>query len=93
MIKKITTTDTDLTISNSKAIIVIIGGFKFSKEEFSPQINIYTINNENDEFLECIYEDNEGLELDFKELEVIALNWIFRNVEMVQTELPFSDLT
>ena len=92
MSKKITTTDTDLTISNSKAIILTIGQFKFSKEEFNPQINIYTIGNEVDEFLESIPEDNEEFELDYKELEVIALNWIFRNVEMVQTELPFTNL-
>lgn len=84
MNKKITTTDTDLSISTSKAIIVTIGLFKFSKEEFNSQINIYEIGHENDEFIECIYEEKEDSILDFKDLEIFAINWIFENVEVVK---------
>lgn len=83
MNKKIKTTDTDLTVSTSKAIIVIIGMFKFSKEEFNAQINIYSIGNECDEFIEYVYAEEKDYILDFKDLEVFALNWFFKNVEIV----------
>ena len=83
MNKKIKTNDLDLTVSFRTANIVIIGLFKFSKEELSPQINIYLIGNENDEYLETVDEAKENSITDFKDLQIFALNWIFNNAEIV----------
>lgn len=80
--KFITTNNTDLEVKTTNIQVVEIGDLSFEQDERYPWINIYLIGNEGrGEFLEQIDEDDmpTGLE----ELRVFALNWYFKNVEVV----------
>lgn len=94
MKEKILTTDTNFELNTGTIIYVTIGKFKFLVNEdlFSFNVEVEVENNGRFEFLEEIdFKENEII-IDHEDLKRAALNWIFKNVEMVQTELPFSDL-
>lgn len=93
MKEKILITDTNFELNTGTIIYVTIGNFKFLTNEDLFSFNIEIKNNGKFEFLEEVdFEENE-IVIDHEDLKRAALNWIFRNVEMVQTELPFTDLS
>lgn len=82
MSKKIQTTDTNIEVITSTALIVKVGAFKFIKEEDYPWADIYLTGGEVDEFIEQI-ELDEVITID--DLKLKAINWVFDNVEIVKT--------
>lgn len=83
MSKRIKTNSTDFRVSTSTAMIVNVGTFKFVKNEEYPWIDIYMTGGEKDEFIEQL-DDTEDEPINFDELKVIALNWVFDNVEVAK---------
>lgn len=79
---KFITTNTDLEVRTTNIQVVEIGDLAFEQDERYPWVDVYLIGDEGrEEYLERIDEDNmpTGLE----ELRVFALNWCFKNVEIV----------
>jgi len=89
MLNKIKTTDTNLEVDTSTVMIVRAGSFKFEQEEGRPWISIYLegTTQEDDSFIEEITTDETVGIVDFEDLKRFALNWIFKNVEIVKDEL------
>ncbi|ELQ0171779.1 hypothetical protein ACSXCW_03735 [Clostridium perfringens] len=80
--KLITTNNTDLEVKTTNIQVVEIGDLAFEQDERYPWIDVYLIGNEGGkEFLEQI--DEEEMPIGLEELRVFALNWYFKNVEVV----------
>lgn len=80
--KLITTNNTDLEVKTTNIQVVEIGDLAFEQDERYPWIDIYLIGNEcGKEFLEQI--DKEEMPTRLEELRTFALNWYFKNVEVV----------
>ncbi|EHK2400444.1 hypothetical protein QTH81_10460 [Clostridium perfringens] len=80
--KLITTNNTDLEVKTTNIQVVEIGDLAFEQDERYPWIDIYLIGNEcGKEFLEQI--DKEEMPTGLEELRTFALNWYFKNVEVV----------
>jgi len=84
MIKKIKTTDLDLTVRTSTAIIIQVGLIKFVKDEEYPWIDIFVTGGETDEFIEQEDTENASRVIDLEDLKIFAVNWVFENVEVVK---------
>lgn len=79
---KFITTNTDLEVRTTNIQVVEIGDLAFEQDERYPWVDIYLIGNEGRaEFLEQI--DKEEMPVGLEELRVFALNWYFKNVEVV----------
>lgn len=79
---KFITTNTDLEVRTTNIQVVEIGDLAFEQDERYPWVDIYLIGNEGRaEFLEQI--DEEEMPVGLEELRVFALNWYFKNVEVV----------
>lgn len=84
MNKKIITTDTDLSIRTSTAIIVSVGTIKFVKDEEYPWIDIFVTGGETDEFIAQEDTEKASRVIDLEDLKVFAINWVFENTEVVK---------
>lgn len=84
MNKKIRTTDTELTVTTSTAIIVTVGYFKFVKEEAYPWIDIFITGGEDDELIIQDDTNKANKVIDLTDLKVFAVNWVFENIEIVK---------
>ncbi|WP_300259392.1 hypothetical protein [Clostridium sp.] len=82
MVGKFVTTKTDLEVRTTNIQVVEIGDLAFEKDERYPWVDVYLIGDEGRvEFLEQI--DEEEMPTGLEELRVFALNWYFKNVEVV----------
>ncbi|MGG5460810.1 hypothetical protein [Clostridium sp. B9] len=79
---KFVTANTDLEVRTTNIQVVEIGDLAFEQDERYPWVNVYLIGDEGrEEFLEQI--DEEEMPIGLEELRVFALNWYFKNVEVV----------
>lgn len=79
---KFITTNTDLEVRTTNIQVVEIGDLAFEQDERYPWVDVYLIGNEGRaEFLEQI--DEKEMPVGLEELRVFALNWYFKNVEVV----------
>ncbi len=79
---KFITTNTDLEVRTTNIQVVEIGDLAFEQDERYPWVDVYLIGNEGrSEFLEQI--DEKEMPVGLEELRVFALNWYFKNVEIV----------
>ncbi|HAT4125277.1 TPA: hypothetical protein I9Z60_001631 [Clostridium perfringens] len=82
MTGKFVTTNTDLEVRTTNIQVVEIGDLSFEMDERFPWVDIYLIGDEGrSEFIERI--DEEETPTGLEELRVFALNWYFKNVEVV----------
>ena len=88
-------TDINLVTVTGTKIYLDIDIFRFIKDEdlFNVEVEVEIENNGEHEHLEIIdlNEFNE-IVINHSDLQRIAFNWIFKNVELIQMEIPFSDL-
>ncbi|GAA0083174.1 ubiquitin [Clostridium sp. CTA-6] len=84
MNKKIKTTDLNLNVSTGTILYVDIDIFRFLYDSEIFCITVEVIDGENYEFLEEINLEKDRSNLDCNDLKIFALNWIFRNVEIVK---------
>lgn len=79
---KFITTNTDLEVKTTNIQVVEIGDLFFEQDERYPWVDIYLIGDEGRaEFLERI--DEEEMPTGLEELRIFALNWYFKNVEVI----------
>lgn len=79
---KFITTNTDLEVRTTNIQVVEIGNLAFEQDERYPWVDVYLIGNEGREaFIEQI--DEEEMPVGLEELKAFALNWYFKNVEVV----------
>lgn len=79
---KFITTNTDLEVRTTNIQVVEIGNLAFEQDERYPWVDVYLISNEGrEEFIEQI--DEEEMPVGLEELRAFALNWYFKNVEVV----------
>lgn len=80
-------------ITPGTTIYIDIDIFKFIWDKDFSDVEVQMESNGDYSYLQTIKlgELNETV-VDHKELEKIALNWIFNNVEIVKNYIPFSDL-
>ncbi|MDZ4992922.1 ubiquitin [Clostridium perfringens] len=82
MTGKFITTNTNLEVRTTNIQVVEIGDLSFEMDERFPWVDIYLIGDEGRaEFLERI--DEEEVLVGLEELRIFALNWYFKNVEVV----------
>lgn len=84
--KKIKTTDTDITVNTSTALIVEIGSLSFEVDERFPWVSVYLNSDKRKELIDEIDEDDTPTIVEHQELKRVALNWYFSNVEIVSEE-------
>lgn len=86
-------TDINLVTVPGTKIYLDIDIFRFTKDEDLFDVEVEIENNGEHELLEIIdlNEFNE-IVINHSDLQRIAFNWIFKNVELIQMEIPFSDL-
>lgn len=84
MNKKLITTNTDLAVTTSTAMIVTVGAIKFVKDEEYPWVDVFLTGGEVNEFL--IQDDTEEASkvIDLEDLKVFAINWVFQNVKVAK---------
>lgn len=79
---KFITTNTDLEVRTTNIQVVEIGDLAFEQDERYPWVDVYLIGNEGRaEFLEQI--DEKEMPVGLEALRVFALNWYFKNVEVI----------
>lgn len=79
---KFRTTNADLEVKTSNIQVVEIGDLSFEMDERFPWIYVYVLEDgEKTEILEII--DEIEMPTGLEELKVFALNWYFKNVEIV----------
>lgn len=86
-------TDINLVTVPGTKIYLDIDIFRFTKDEDLFDVEIEIENNGEHEHLETI--DLNGFNeivINHNDLQRIAFNWIFKNVELIKMEIPFSDL-
>ncbi|MHB9925380.1 ubiquitin [Clostridium botulinum] len=87
MNKKIKTTDLNLNVSTGTIFYVNIDIFRFLYDSETSFLIIEILDNEDYEFYEsvCMIDLLERKTiLNHKDLKIFALNWIFKNVEIVK---------
>ncbi|WP_409068900.1 ubiquitin [Clostridium caseinilyticum] len=84
MNKKIKTTDLNLNVSTGTMIYIDIDIFRFLYDQEIYCIKVEVLDGENYEFLEEINLEKGKSNLDHNDLKRFALNWIFKNVEIVK---------
>ncbi|APH24110.1 hypothetical protein [Clostridium botulinum] len=87
MNKKIKTTDLNLNVSTGTILYVDIDIFRFLYDSEISFLIIEILDNENYEFYESVCMINlpeSKTILDHNDLKIFALNWIFKNVEVVK---------
>jgi len=78
-------TDINLTIVPGTTIYLDIDIFRFIKDGDFFDVRVEIENNGEHEFLQDIdLSESEGIVMDHHDLERVALNWIFKNVEVVK---------
>ncbi|MDU5492411.1 MAG: hypothetical protein E6094_05545 [Clostridium perfringens] len=79
---KFATTNTDIEVRTTNIQVVEIGDLAFEQDERYPWVDVYLLEDEEEaELLERI--DEEEMPIGLEELRVFALNWYFKNVEIV----------
>ncbi|MCX0353227.1 hypothetical protein LI064_01655 [Clostridium perfringens] len=79
---KFRTTNADLEVKTSNIQVVEIGDLSFEVDERFPWIYVYVLEDEEKaELLETI--DEIEMPTGLEELKVFALNWYFKNVEVI----------
>ncbi|APQ69193.1 ubiquitin [Clostridium botulinum] len=84
MSKKIKTTDLNLNVSTGTMLYVDIDIFRFSYDQEIFNLTIKILDGENYEFLEEVDLPEDEVIVDHNDLKIFALNWIFKNVEVVK---------
>lgn len=87
MSKTIRTTNREIEPTSSIAYVTRIGDCKFEKLEMFPWVTVYSETNEDVEIIDEIDTDEACSITSLEDLEVIALNWYFNNVEIVRKEV------
>lgn len=82
--KSIKTTNTNFEVSTEMAMIAKVGSFKFVKEDDYPWIDVFLSGDEEDTLLDQVDDEEANSVIDLKDLEIFALNWVFKNVEVVK---------
>ena len=84
--------DINLTIIPGTKIYIDIDIFRFTKDDELFEVEVGLECNGEYEHMETIDLGRDGDEIivDHRDLERVALNWIFRNVELVQTQIDFN---
>lgn len=83
-IQSMKVSDIDLRVRRDSALIIRIDTFQFVKEETTSYVVIEIDTNNGYEYLDEIYVGNEIVDLE--DLEAMALNWIFKHVEIVRKQ-------
>lgn len=78
----IKTTHIDLRVQTNKALITYIDNFSFIHEEKNNIVSVKMQDDENYLLIDEIMVDPNNFT--DRDLERVALNWIFRNVEIVE---------
>lgn len=81
-IQSMKVSDIDLRVRRDSALIIRIDTFQFVKEKTTSYVVIEIDTNNGYEYLDEIYVGNEIVDLE--DLEAMALNWIFKHVEIVR---------
>ncbi|NEZ94427.1 ubiquitin [Clostridium botulinum] len=84
MSKKIKTTDLNLNVSTGTLLYVDIDIFRFSYNQEIFNLTIKILDGENYEFFEEVDLPEDEVIVDHNDLKIFALNWIFKNVEVVK---------
>lgn len=84
MNKKIKTTDLNLNVSTGTMLYVDIDIFRFLYDQEIFCITVQFLDEEDYKFLEEINLKKDKNNLDHNDLKIFALNWIFKNVEVVK---------
>ncbi|WP_194190836.1 ubiquitin [Clostridium chrysemydis] len=86
MSKKFSTTNTNLEVSTSRLDVVEIDDISFEKDERYPWVDVYVIGESCKRFIEKFdTEVDEDIDIvSYEDLKVFALNWFFKNVEVVK---------
>ncbi|AJE10061.1 ubiquitin [Clostridium botulinum] len=84
MSKKIKTTDLNLNVSTGTMLYVDIDIFRFSYDQEIFNLTIKILDGENYEFFEEVDLLEDEVIVDHNDLKIFALNWIFKNVEIVK---------
>lgn len=84
MLNKIKTTDADLGIDTGTIFYVTIGAFRFLADEELFSLRVEMDINGEFEFLEEVDLDENEIIVEHNALKRVALNWMFKNVEIVQ---------
>ncbi|HCL4447429.1 TPA: ubiquitin [Clostridium botulinum] len=84
MSKKIKTTDLNLNVSTGTLLYVDIDIFRFSYNQEIFNLTIKILDGENYEFFEEVSLPEDEVIVDHNDLKIFALNWIFKNVEVVK---------
>ncbi|ACA46296.1 ubiquitin [Clostridium botulinum] len=84
MNKKIKTTDLNLNVSTGTILYVDIDIFRFSYDQEIFNLTIKILDGENYEFFEEVDLPEDEAIVDHNDLKIFALNWIFKNVEVVK---------
>ncbi|NFB33178.1 ubiquitin [Clostridium botulinum] len=84
MSKKIKTTDLNLNVSTGTMLYVDIDIFRFSYDQEIFNLTIKILDGENYEFFEEVDLLEDEVIVDHNDLKIFALNWIFKNVEVVK---------
>lgn len=84
MNKKIRTTDLNLNVSTGTMLYVDIDIFRFLYDSEIFCITVQFLDGEEYRFLEEINLKKDKNNLEHKDLKIIALNWVFNNVEVVR---------
>ncbi|EPS56434.1 TPA: ubiquitin [Clostridium botulinum] len=82
--KKIKTTDLNLNVSTGTMIYIDIDIFRFLYDKEIFNLTIEMLDGENYEFLEEVDLPEDEVIVDHNDLKIFALNWIFKNVEVVK---------
>ncbi|EDT84657.1 hypothetical protein [Clostridium botulinum] len=84
MSKKIKTTDLNLNVSTGTMIYIDIDIFRFLYDEEIFNLTIEMLDGENFEFYKEVDLPEGEVIVDHNDLKIFALNWIFKNVEVVK---------
>ncbi|MHB9943617.1 ubiquitin [Clostridium sporogenes] len=84
MNKKIRTTDLNLNVSTGTMIYIDIDIFRFLYDKEIFNLTIEMLVGENFEFYKEVDLPEDEVIVDHNDLKIFALNWIFKNVEIVK---------
>lgn len=84
MSKLIKTTNTNIEVNTSEIKVVEIGNYSFEVDIRYPWVTVYFLGDNEKMFVaEIDGKEAEGI-VSIEELEIVALNWFFNNVEIVK---------
>lgn len=83
--KLVKTTETDMRIKQEDVLRVTINSLQFEVADEYPFVQVYDLGNEDKMLVDEIDHDDTPIVSDLDTLRVVALNWYFNNVEVVET--------